>query len=152
MTIRLVLADDYPLLRGGTARLLEPEPDLELVARCGDVGAALAAVRERRPDVLLLDLHLPPLGGVEVLRRLAREGSTPPVVVLAADAAGDELLEAVSLGVRGVVPEEEAPERLVRCVRAVHGGGRWIEAEMMGRALDRFLAREADRRRAAKPH
>jgi DNA-binding NarL/FixJ family response regulator len=85
---------------------------------------------------------------VEGLRRLAREGSMPQVVVLAADLAEDALLEAVSLGVRGVVPKGAAPGLVARCVRAVHGGGRWLDPGLVGRALDRFLAREAERQRA----
>ena len=70
---------------------------------------------------------------------------------VAADPAGDQPLEAVILGVRGLVPRAAAPEQLVRCVRVVHGGGQWLDPELVGRALDRFLAREAARQRAAEP-
>ena len=150
MTVRLVLADNHPLLLDGIVRLFEPEPDIRVVARCDSGEAALRAVKEHRPDVLLPDLHMPPLGGMEVLRRLAREGSAVRVVVLTAGVAEDDLLEAIRLGVRGVVLKESAPELLVRCVRVVHGGGQWLDAEQAGRALDRFLAREADRQRTAK--
>jgi DNA-binding NarL/FixJ family response regulator len=150
VTIRLVLADNHPLLLDGIVRLFEHEPDVEVVARCDGGEAALRAVREHRPDVLLLDPHMPPLGGMEVLRRLAREASTVRVVLLTADVAEDDLLEAIRLGVRGIVLKETAPELLVRCVRVVHGGGQWLDAEQAGRALDRFLAREADRQRSAK--
>ena len=122
MTIRLVLADNHPLLLDGIVRLFEHEPDIEVVARCDGGEAALRAVRDHRPDVLLLDLHMPPLGGMEVLRRLAREASTVRVVLLTADVAEDDLLEAIRLGVRGIVLKETAPELLVRCVRVVHGG------------------------------
>lgn len=151
MTIRLALAGDDPPLLEGIASLFEREPDIAVVARASGGEAALRAAREHRPDVFVLDLRPPPGGGVEVLRRLAREGSTPRIVVLAADPAGDEPLEAVILGVRGVVPRAAAPEQLVRCVRVVHGGGQWLDPELVGRALDRFLAREAARQRAAEP-
>jgi DNA-binding NarL/FixJ family response regulator len=147
---RLLLADARPLLPDGVMRLLAREDRLEVVARCGDGAAARRAVREHRADVLLLDLRLPPLGGVEVLRRLARDGPMPSVVVLTTDPAQDELLEAIRLGARGIVPKDAAPELVVRCVRVVHGGGRWLDAELTGRALDHFLAREAERQRAAK--
>jgi two-component system response regulator DesR len=147
VTVRLVLAEDPPPHADGPVRLLEREPDLQVVARCGDGETVPWAVRVFRPDVLLLGLDLPP-GGVEVLRRLAREGAMPRVVVLAADPEEDGLLEAVSLGVRGVVPPAAAAGQLARCVRAVHGGGRWLDPGLVGRALDRFLAGEAARRRS----
>src|SRR3954453_10473797 len=83
VTIRLVLAEDPPPHADALARLLEREPDLRVVARCGDGETVPWGVRVFRPDVLLLGLDLPP-GGAEVLRRLAREGVMPRVVVLSA--------------------------------------------------------------------
>ena len=145
MTIRLILADDHPLVLDGLRHLFEQEPDMRVVARCGDGEAALRAVREHRPDILVLDLNMPRLGGMEVLRRLAREGLGVRAVLLTADIGEDELLEAVRLGVRGIVLKEMAPDLLVRCVRTVHGGGQWLEQHATGRALERLLAREASR-------
>ena len=145
MTIRLILADDHPLVLDGLSRLFEQEPGMKVVARCSDGEAALWAVREHRPDILILDLHMPRLGGMETLRRLAREGLGVRAVLLTADIGEDELLEAVRLGVRGVVLKEMAPELLVRCVKTVHGGGQWLEQQATGRALERLLAREAGR-------
>ncbi len=148
-TIRLALADDHPLVLGGLERLFEREPDIEVVARCRDGEAALRALREHRPDVLILDLRMPGLDGMEVLRHAARDRLGGRVVVLTASLDEEELFEAVRLGVRGVVLKETAPDLLVRCVRAVHAGGRWLERDVAGRALDRLLAREAGRQRLA---
>jgi DNA-binding NarL/FixJ family response regulator len=144
--IRLALADDHPLVLEGLARLFEREPDLEVVARCGDGEAALVAVREHRPDVLIIDLRMPGLGGMEVLRRMAEEGATTRVLLLTGDVGEEDLLEAVRLGVYGAVLKEAAPDLLVRCVRAVHAGEKRLEGGLAGRALERLLAREADRR------
>jgi DNA-binding NarL/FixJ family response regulator len=141
-TIRLVLADDHPLLLDALVRLLEREPDMKLVAQCGDGEAALAAAREHRPDVLLLDLRMPRLCGLEVVRRVAAEGLGVRVVVLAGELGEEELLELVRLGVRGAVPKETAPEALVRCIRAVHAGGQWLEGQAAGRIVERLLAGE----------
>jgi RNA polymerase sigma factor (sigma-70 family) len=145
MTIRLVLADDHPLVLDGLLRLFEGEPDVTVVARCGDGEAALRAAREHRPDILVLDLRMPRLDGMGLLRRLAREGLGVRIVLLTAELGEDELLEAVRLGARGVVLKEMAPDLLVRCVRTVHAGGRWLEKEVAGRALERLVAREATR-------
>jgi DNA-binding NarL/FixJ family response regulator len=127
MTIRLVLADDHPLLLDALARLVGQEPDMEVVARCGDGEAALRAAREHRPDVLVLDLRMPRLGGMEVLRRVAGEAPGVRVVVLAGELDEGGLLEAVRLGARGVVLKDAGPDVLVRCVRTVHEGGQWLE-------------------------
>src|SRR5215218_10897181 len=143
MTMRLVLADDHPLLLDALARLLEQQPDMEVVARCADGEAALRAVREHRPDVMVLDLRMPRLDGLEVVRRAARECPGPRVVILAGELGEEELLEAVRLGVRGIVLKEMAPDLLVRCVRTVHAGGQQLEGGVVGRALERLLAREA---------
>ena len=148
-TIRLVLADDHPLLLDALARLAGQEPDMEVVARCGDGEAALRAAREHRPDVLILDLRMPRLGGMEVLRRVAGEAPGVRVVVLAGELDEEGLLEAVRLGARGVVLKETAPDVLVRCVRAVHAGGQWLDNRVAGRALERLLARETARQQVA---
>jgi DNA-binding NarL/FixJ family response regulator len=145
MTIRLVLADDHPVVLDGLLRLFEQEADMTVVARCGDGEAALRAVREHRPDILVLDLRMPRLDGMGLLRCLAREGLGGPTVLLTADLGEDELLEAVRLGVRGVVLKEMAPDLLVRCVRTVHAGGQWLEQPVTGRALERLVARETAR-------
>jgi two-component system, NarL family, nitrate/nitrite response regulator NarL len=149
MTIRLVLADDHPLMLDALARLLGQEPDMEVAARCTDGETALRAAREHRPDILILDLRMPRLGGMEVLRRVAGEAPGARVVILAGELDEDGLLEAVRLGARGVVLKEAGPEALVRCVRAVQAGGQWLDHRVTGRALERLLARESDRQRGA---
>ena len=149
MTIRLVLADDHPLMLDALARLVGQEPDMEVAARCTDGEMALRAAREHRPDILILDLRMPRLGGMEVLRRVAEEAPGTRAVILAGELDEDGLLEAVRLGVRGVVLKEAGPEALVRCIRAVRAGGQWLDHQVTGRALERLLARESDRQRGA---
>jgi DNA-binding NarL/FixJ family response regulator len=150
MTITLVIADDHPVVLEGIARLLEQEEDLNVVARCNDGSAALQAVREHRPDILVLDLNMPRVGGMEVLRQADKEGLGLRVVLLTAGIEEEELLEAVRLGVRGIMLKDMAPESLSRCIRTVHGGGQWLERQLTGWTMDRLLAREAARQQAAK--
>lgn len=150
MTIQLVLADDHPVVLEGIARLLEHEPDLQVVARCGDGESVLEAVRAHRPDVLVLDLHMPRLDGMGVLRQAATEGLNLRVVLLTAEIGEDALFEAVRLGVRGVMLKEMAADQLVRCIRTVHAGGQWLERHLTGWTLERLLARESARQQAAK--
>ncbi|HET6469583.1 MAG TPA: response regulator transcription factor [Geminicoccaceae bacterium] len=147
MTIRLVVADDHPLVVDGLLRLFEQHPDLLVLASCGDGETALALVRAHRPDVLLLDLQLPGLDGLGVLRRLRAEATAVKVVLLTGGLAEEQLLEAVRLGVRGVVLKEMASALVVACLRRVAAGGQWLERDIMARALDRLLAREAEEQR-----
>lgn len=103
MITRLVLVDDHPLILDGLERLFGAEDGFEILARRGDGEEALAAVRRRPPDVLVLDLHMPGLGGMEVVRALKEEEVPTRVVVLTAELDEREALECLRLGVAGVV-------------------------------------------------
>lgn len=150
MPITLVLADDHPLVLDGIEAVLESQPDMKVLARCADGEEALAAVRAHRPDVLVLDLRMPRMDGLTVLRQLnEREGHTK-VVVLTAAVSSEDVIEAVRLGVRGVVLKEMAPKMLVSCIRKVYEGGRWLEHASAGRALDQLIRRDAGERELAR--
>lgn len=147
--IRLVLADDHPIVLDGLENLFRLEPDFRVVARCVNGEECLAAVRRYAPDVLILDIRMPRYDGLTVLRELSREKSPTKVVLLAAALEEEEVLEALRLGVRGMLLKELAPQMVVQCVRKVHAGGQWVEKQAFGRALDTLLRREAGEREAA---
>jgi len=150
MPITLVLADDHPLVLDGIEAVLATQPDMQVLASCADGEAALAAVRAHRPDVLVLDLRMPRMDGLSVLRELKEKDGQTKVVVLTAALSSDDVIEAVRLGVRGVVLKEMAPRMLVNCIRKVHEGGRWLEHASMGRALDQLIVRDAGERELAR--
>ena len=150
MPITLVLADDHPLVLDGIEAVLATQPDMQVLASCADGEAALAAVRAHRPDVLVLDLRMPRMDGLSVLRELKEKDGQTKVVVLTAAVSSDDVIEAVRLGVRGVVLKEMAPRMLVNCIRKVHEGGRWLEHASMGRALDQLIVRDAGERDLAR--
>ena len=147
--IKLVLADDHPILLSGLETLLQREKDLKVVACCSDGADALRAVARHRPDVVVLDQNMPGMNGLGALRELHASKSPPRVVLLAAELQDDELVEAMHLGVRGVVLKEMAPKVLVQCVREVHAGRRWLEKRSVGHAVDTLLRREAANREPA---
>ena len=149
MPISIVLADDHPIVLDGLENLFRLEPDFRVVARCVNGEESLDAVRRHRPDVLILDIHMPRDDGISVLRALRREDLPTQVVLLAAVLEEEEVLEALRLGVRGMLLKELAPQMVVRCVRKVHAGEQWIEKQSFGRALDTLLRREAGEREAA---
>jgi two-component system nitrate/nitrite response regulator NarL len=129
---RLLLADDHPIIISGLEALLR-DTDFHIERAVGDGPAALAAVRQDPPDILLLDVSMPTLTGVEVLRLLKAEGSTVATVLLTASLDDGNLLEAMRLGVRGIVLKEAAHSRLLECLETVARGGTWIDACILER-------------------
>ena len=149
MPITLVLADDHPIFLGGLKELFRLEPDFEVLACCGNGEEALHAVRQYRPDVLVLDIHMPGKDGMAVLQELNQEKLPTRMVVLTAELSEDDVLEALRQDVRGVVLKEMAPRLLVECIRKVHAGEQWLERRSIGRALEKLLRREAGARQLA---
>ena len=148
MTIRIVLADDHPVVRRGLSQFFADEDEFEVVAECSDGASALAAVARYKPDLLLVDLQMPGMGGLEVLHQLKESDSGVAVVVLAGNISDDEVMDAMRSGAKGVVLKEMAPALLVQCIRKVAAGGVWLEKEAVGRAIEKLLAGEESRGKA----
>jgi DNA-binding NarL/FixJ family response regulator len=143
MPIRVVLADDHPIVLEGLQQLFAVEKDFEVVAHCSDGEEALAAVEEQKPDVLVLDVRMPRLDGLGVLRELAARKSAARVVLLTAEVNDNEVLEAVRLGARAIVLKETASQTLLRAARAASRGEQFLDERSVRRALDHLLRREA---------
>lgn len=150
MNIRLVFADDHPLILDGLEQLVRVAGGFEVVERCISGEETVAAVERHRPDVLVLDIRMPGMNGIAVMRELRRRRLLTRVVILTAAIGEDEMLEAVRLGVAGVVLKEMAPRLLVQCIRKVHAGEQWVENRSMREALARLLHREAGAQEAAQ--
>ncbi len=142
MGVRLVLADDHPLMLDGLESLCRTEKDFLVLARCSNGRQTIEAVEKYRPDILVLDLRMPLTDGTEVLRELRPKKLATRVVVLTASSDEEEILGAVRLGARGVVLKEMAPRQLIQCVRKVHAGELWLDRKTLTRALDQMLLRE----------
>jgi DNA-binding NarL/FixJ family response regulator/two-component sensor histidine kinase len=143
--VRVLIADDHPLAREGIRRLLATDPAIEILGEAADGGAALAAVRALRPDVLLLDIQMPEMDGVAVLEALRAqpEGPTPAVLVLTTYDQDDQLLAALRAGAKGyVLKEAEGPE-LVRAVRALARGEALLPAAVAARVLSHLAGGSA---------
>ena len=123
--IRVAIADGQPIFREGLRRLMEEAGDFEVVGLAGHASEAVALVRLRRPDVLLLDLGLPPSGGLEALRENGESDGEARVLLVA---QGDEarLVDSLQLGGRGAVARDATPEMLFKAVRAVVAGQYWV--------------------------
>ena len=150
MPIRVILADDHAIVLSGLQRLFDSHDDFTVVATCRNGAEALAAARTLSADVLVLDLRMPDLTGVGVLRELSRAGVPCRSVLLTAAITDDEVIEAVRLGAQGIVLKESDPETLLECVRKVHLGQQWIDRETMSRAFGRAVQRESAAREAGR--
>ena len=148
--IRLVVADDHAVVLKGLETLLALERDLAVVATCTDGETTLEAVRRHHPDILLLDLFMPGLDGLGVLRALKTMSEPPRVVLLAAMIDDGEVLEAMELGVAGIFLKEMPPTLLLQCIRKVHAGEQWIEKQSMARAVNRLLQRQSGEREVSR--
>ena len=142
MPITLVLADDHPLMLDGLAALFARETDFEVLACCATGDDALDAVRRNAPDVLVVDVNMPGKTGLEVLKELASEKSPTRSVILTAGLSSEQTVEAIRLGVGGVVLKEMAPKLLVQCVRKVFIGEKWLERRSFGDAFSDVINRQ----------
>jgi two-component system nitrate/nitrite response regulator NarL len=127
--IRIIIADDHPIVRDGLRRLLETEPDFSVVGQAADGREAVKLVRELTPDVLLLDLSMPRLPGLEVLRELSESAAAVRTILLAAAIEKEQIIEALQMGARGVVLKESATQLLFKSIRTVMAGQFWVGRE-----------------------
>jgi DNA-binding NarL/FixJ family response regulator len=125
--VRIVLVDDHPMFRDGLRKLLETDAGFSVCGEAGNVGAAVAVVRELTPDILLLDMAMPDASGLEVLRLLGYEALATRVLVLTASIGHGEGVQALQLGARGLILKAAASQLLFEAIRAVMEGEFWIE-------------------------
>ena len=138
MTIRVLLVDDQPLLRTGFRLILQSEPDIEVVGEAGDGEVALSQMRALRPDVVLMDIRMPRMDGVEATRRLAARDGPPRVLVLTTYDLDEYVVESLRAGASGFLPKDVPAEELVDAVRVVHRGEAVVAPRVTRRLLDRF--------------
>jgi two-component system, NarL family, nitrate/nitrite response regulator NarL len=127
--IRLIIADDHAIFRDGLRRLLATQPDFQVVGEASDGKEAISLTQSMKPDVLLLDLAMPRVPGMEVLRELSRQETPVRTILLTAAIQPFAVTSALQLGARGIVLKASPPEMLLKSIRSVHEGQFWVGSE-----------------------
>lgn len=141
MSIRILLADDHAVVRDGLRALLDAEQGLEVVGSVCDGHEAVLAAARLKPDVVVMDVNMPGLNGIEATLRIVRAGSPPPqVLMLSMHGSAEHIYRALQAGARGYLLKESAGTEVVGAVRAVAAGRRYLSARISEVAIDTFLA------------
>jgi len=128
-SIRVLIADDHPVVRVGLRNMLLSDHQFEVIAEARDGAEALVLVKKLQPEVLLLDLAMPNMPGMEALRELTTHETQTRTIVLTGKIEKQEILEALQLGARGVIFKDAAAEHLAACIRAVMQGQYWLDGK-----------------------
>ena len=148
--IRVLIADDHAVVRQGLRTFLELHDDIEVVGEAADGEQALDAVAQLEPDVVLMDLVMPGIGGVGAIERLRELGSPARVIVLTSFLDEDKVLPAVRAGAAGYVLKDTEPAELVRAIRIVDGGEALLHPAVAARVLREVVADAERTQRHAK--
>ena len=152
--IRILIADDHPILRDGLRKLLEAERDFVVAGEARDGHEALHVTRQLEPDMLLLDFTMPGAPCLEVLRSLTATPLATRTLLLTAGIEPDDIVKALQLGARGVVMKDSASELLMKAIRVVMDGQYWIGRESVAGLVETFrtqMFESVDRRLGLTP-
>jgi DNA-binding NarL/FixJ family response regulator len=134
--IRVLIADDHAVVRQGLRTFLDLQDDIEVVAEAADGAEALAAAEQHAPDVVLIDLVMPNVDGIEAIRGLRERAPKARAIVLSSFIDDEKLFPAVRAGAAGYLLKDVQPQELVEAIRTVHGGGALLHPKVASRLLE----------------
>ncbi len=137
--IRVLIADDQPLVRRGLALILTPDPAFDVVGEAGDGAQAVDLAHQLRPDVVVMDIRMPVLDGVAATERLARELPACRVLALSTFDMDEYVVAALRAGAYGFLPKDISPEELVAAVRVVHAGEAAVAPRLLSRLISTYV-------------
>jgi DNA-binding NarL/FixJ family response regulator len=142
MTIRTLVVDDQAMVRAGLRMLLTEETDIEVVAEAGNGVEAIVQARRFRPDVILMDIRMPELDGLEATRRILAADATTKVLILTTFSLDDYVYEALRAGASGFVLKDEPPEQLIAAVRTIAAGDALLSPSITRRVIAHFTRQQ----------
>jgi DNA-binding NarL/FixJ family response regulator len=137
--IRVLIADDHAVVRQGLRTFLDLQDDIEVVAEAGDGAEALAAAEQHAPDVVLIDLVMPNVDGIEAIRGLRERAPKARAIVLSSFIDDEKLFPAVRAGAAGYLLKDVQPQELVAAIRTVHDGGALLHPRVASRLLEEIV-------------
>jgi len=149
MSVTVVATDPHPIFLLGLEQLFSTEMNMSLLAGCSTAAETLREVQRHNPDILMIDIRLPDRNGMELISELKNSSLKVKVVILAHALDEEQTIEALRLGVQGVVLKTMPKHLVVQCLHKVAAGGIWMEKESIGLAFEKMLRREAGMRRLA---
>jgi len=141
VTISVFLADDHAVVRDGLRFLLEAEGDIKVVGDAADGRHTVQEVAQLRPDVVIVDVVMPQLGGIEATRQIRDRCPSAKVVMLSMYSTAEHILQAFQAGARGYVLKECAGSEVVNAVRSVHAGNRYMSQKISDALVDDYVSR-----------
>ncbi len=144
MAIRVLLVDDHKMFCQGLRQILRLHPHIEVVGEAGDGGQAHQMVAELRPDVVVMDIHMPHIDGIQATRLIMQEGEPPAILILTMAKGNDYIIEAIRAGARGYYLKDSDISDLIEVIEKVSVGEAMFEPELMALALDRARDEETD--------
>ena len=151
MKIRVMVVDDFPLVRDGVSRALERDPAITVVGQASDGAEGVDMAKELQPDVILLDLRMPGMGGTVALQRLKEDVPKARVLVMTASQNPERLLDAVAAGAAGYLAKSMTAEELRQAVITTYGGGSVITPTLASHLLREFSAHAGGEASTARP-
>ena len=143
MAIRVLIVDDQALIRAGFRMILDAQPDLEVVGEAADGSTAIDAVRTLRPDVVLMDIRMPGVDGIEATRRITEAGVTSKIVILTTYDLDEYVFDALAAGASGFLLKHVPPEELVHGVRVAASGDALLAPSITKRLIEEFAKHRA---------
>ncbi len=137
-SIRIVIADDHPIVREGLAMVLNQEQDLAVVGQAENGLQAVAKVEELSPDVVLMDLQMPEMDGVEAIHKIKASFPDIGIIILTTFDTDEHIFNGIEAGARGYLLKDSPPADVLSAIRAVHRGESLIEPRVASRLLERF--------------
>ena len=139
MSVRVLIVDDQALVRAGFKMILDAEPEIDVIGEAADGIAGLEAARSLRPDVVLMDIRMPELDGLEATRRLTSAGDGPRVLILTTFDLDEYVYEALRSGASGFLLKDTPPEQLVQAITVVAEGEALLAPSITKRLIEEFV-------------
>ena len=139
MTITVFLADDHAIVRDGLMVLLEAQNDIKVVGTAADGQQALKMIEANPPDIVLMDISMPKLNGIDTAARLAKSCKSTRIIILSMHANADYIFRAIKAGAHGYLLKESAGQEVIKAIRQVYSGNRYFSERVSGEIIDDYL-------------